>query len=221
MVTTRRVAVTRKSRRFAAVFTETAVLCHDESVNARTFWFLTLPALLLGETAGHTFTARVLDSGDRRHGLLSHALEAYGPTLLVLAVLLAGAILWRRVLASLHAERRHPLPAWRLAALPAAGFLVQEHVEQLVRHERPVWLTAVEPVVLIGVGVQLLIGLVAIWLVRTLLRAAEQLGSTLARRGARPARRPQSLRVNPLEAFAPRLPALASQQAGRAPPAVA
>jgi hypothetical protein len=220
MLPTRLVAVTRKSGRFAAVFTKAADLCHDEHVNARTFWFLTLPALLLAETAGHTFTARVLDSGDRRHGLLSHALDAYGPSLLVLAVLLAGAILWRRVLASLRAERRHPLPTWRLAALPAAGFLVQEHVEQLVRDERPVWLTAVEPVVLTGIAIQLLLGLVAIWLVRTLLRAAEQLGCTLARRGARAARRPQSLCVNPLEAFAPRLPALASQQAGRAPPAV-
>jgi hypothetical protein len=193
--------------------------CHDERVRARTLWCLTLPALLVAETAGHAVVARV--SEDERHGLLSHTLEAYGPPLLAAAVLLAGAILWRRVLASFRAEEPQPLPAWRLAALPAAGFLVQEHAERLVLDQRLEWLTAFEPAVLLGVALQLSCGLVAIWLVRTLLRAAEQLGSTLAHRGAPAARGLRVLPVRPLESSAPRLPVLASQQAGRAPPTAA
>jgi hypothetical protein len=190
-------------------------------MRARTLWCLTLPALLVAETAGHTFLARAFDRGDARHGLLSHALAAYGPPLLAISALLAGAILWRRVLASFRAEGPQPLPAWRLAALPAFGFLVQEHVERLVIDDRLDWLTVLEPAVLIGVALQLPCGLAAIWLVRTLLRAAEQLGSTLAHRAARAPRRPQLFRLRPLEISAPRLPVLASQQAGRAPPAAA
>ena len=188
-------------------------------MRARSLWCLTLPALLVAETAGHTVLARSFDRGDARHGLLSHALEAYGPPLLAISLLLAGAILWRRVLASLRAERPQPLPAWRLAALPALAFLVQEHVERLVVDDRLDWLTVLEPAVLIGIALQLPCGLVAIWLVRTLLRAAEQLGYTLAHRTARAARRPQLFRLRPLETSAPRLPVLASRQAGRAPPA--
>jgi len=190
-------------------------------MRARTLWCLTLPALLVAETTGHTALARVFDQGDKRHGLLSHALEVYGPPLLAVSVLLAAMILWRRVLASFRAEGQQPLPAWRLAALPALGFLVQEHVERLVVDDRLDWLTVLEPAVLIGVALQLPCGLAAIWLVRTLLRVAEQLGCVLAHRTARAARRPQLVRVRPLEISAPRLPVLASQQAGRAPPAVA
>ena len=190
-------------------------------MRARTLWCLTLPALLVAETAGHTVLARAFDQGDKRHGLLSHALEAYGPPLLAISVLLAGSILWRRVRASFRAEGPQPLPAWRLAALPALGFLVQEQAERLVVDDKLDWLTVLEPAVLVGVALQLPCGLVAIWLVRTLLRAAEQLGYVLARRTARAARRPQLVRLKPLEISPPRLPVLASQQAGRAPPATA
>jgi len=193
--------------------------CHHEPVRARTLWCLTLPALLVAETLGHAIVARIFE--DERHGLLSRTLEAYGPPLLAAAVLLAGTILWHRILASFRAEEPQPLPAWRLAALPAAGFLVQEHVERLVLDQRLAWMTAFEPAVLLGVALQLSCGLVAIWLVRALLRAAEQLGSTLAHRGAPVARGPRLLRLRPLEPSAPRLPVLASQQAGRAPPAAA
>jgi protein-S-isoprenylcysteine O-methyltransferase Ste14 len=133
----------------------------------------------------------------------------------------AAAILGRRALASFRAERKQPLPCWRLAALPALGFLFQEYAEQLGRDRRIQWLTALEPIVLTGVALQLLSGLLAIWLVRTLLRAAEQLGWTLARRRPHSTRRPQRLGVRSFHAPEPRLAVLASRQAGGAPPAVA
>jgi hypothetical protein len=68
---------------------------------------------------------------------------------------------------------------------------------------------------------QLIWGVLAIWLARALLRAAEQLGYTLAGRGPHPGRPTPGLRVRPFHAPELRLPVLASQQAGRAPPAVA
>ena len=191
-------------------------------MRARTFWFLTLPALFVAETAGHTLVAGAIDPRDARHRVLSNVLEDFALPFVALAVLLAAAILGRRVLASFRAEGPQPLPAWRLAALPALGFLSQEYAEQLVHDGRFAALTALEPMVVIGVAIQLALGLSTIWLVRTLLRAAEQLGCTLAgRRGPRCARRAQRLRVRPFHAPEPRLPVLASQQAGRAPPAVA
>ena len=190
-------------------------------MRARTFWFLTLPALFVAETAGHTLVAQVSDPQDARHRLLSNVLEDYALPFVPAVVLLAAAILGRRVLASFRAEGPQPLPLWRLAALPALGFLFQEYAEQLVHDGRIGWLTALEPLVLIGVALQLVWGLLAIWLVRTLLRAAEQLGCTLARRSPRSARRTHQLRVRPFHAPEPRLPVLASQQAGRAPPDVA
>jgi len=190
-------------------------------MRARTFWFLTLPALFVAETAGHTLVAQVIDPRDARHRLLSNVLEDYALPFIAAIVLLAATILGRRVLASFRAEGPQPLPSWRLAGLPALGFIFQENAEQLVHEGRIAWLIPLEPPVLIGVALQLVLGLLAIWLVRTLLRAAEQLGSTLARRGPRWARRTHPLRVRRFHAPEPRLPVLASQQAGRAPPAVA
>ena len=189
-------------------------------MRARTFWFLTLPALFVAETAGHTLVAGAIDPTDPRHRVLSNVLEDFALPFVACVVLLAAAILGRRVLASFRAEGPESLPAWRLAALPALGFLFQEYAEQLVHDGRFAALTALEPMVLIGVALQLALGLPAIWLARTLLRAAEQLGYTLAGRRPRWARRTHRLRVRPFHAFEPRLPVLASQQAGRAPPAV-
>jgi hypothetical protein len=185
-------------------------------MRARTFWFLTLPALFVAETLAHTLVARALDPANERHALSSRVVEAYGPQLVAVAVLLAGAILGRRVLASFRAEGPQPLPGWRLAALPVLGFLVQEHLERVLQDDQVGLLTTLEPAVLIGIGLQLPCGLLAVWLVRTLLRAAEQLGCTLAGRSVRGARPPERLGASaPLTL---RLSVLASRHAGRAPP---
>jgi hypothetical protein len=187
-------------------------------MRARTFWFLTLPALFVAETTAHTLMARALDPANERHGLTSRVLEAYAPQLLAVSLLLAAAILGRRVLASFRAEGPQPLPGWRLAAIPAVGFLLQEHLERLLQDDQVGWLTTLEPAVLIGLGLQVPFGLFAIWLVRTLLRAAEQLGWTLARRGASLARRAGWVGAGPRNVPPPRLSVLASRHAGRAPP---
>jgi len=190
-------------------------------VRRRTLLFLTLPALLAAETACHQAVAAFLDGDNPRHRLLAHAVAAYFELALVLLTvvgLLAAATLGRRALGSFHAKDPHPLPSWRLAVLPALGFLAQEGVESLVQ-ERLEWAPMLEPAVLVGLALQLPCGVLAVWLVRTLLRAADQLGCTLARRAARPAR-PIRTRLRPLAIAALRLPVLASQQAGRAPPAV-
>jgi hypothetical protein len=189
----------------------------------RALWFLTLPALLVAETACHQLVAGVFDGGNARHRVLAHAVADYFELAVVaLAVvgLLAAATLGRRALGSFRAEGPQPLPSWWLAVLPAIAFLAQENIEHLLQDQRLAWTTGLEPAVLIGIALELPCGLLAIWLVRTLLRAAEQLGWALARRAARPARPEHRVRLRP-PAFAPlRLPVLASRQAGRAPPVV-
>jgi hypothetical protein len=189
-------------------------------MRARSFWFLTLPALIAAETTAHTLVAR-LEPEEARHRMLSNTLEDFALPLVAVVVLLAAAILGRRVFASFRAEGPQSLPSWRLAALPAIAFVSQEYVEQLVDEGRIGWLTALEPVILIGVALQLVWGLLAIWLARALLRAADQLGCTLARRSSHSGRGPQRLAVRPFHAPEPRPPVLASHRAGRAPPAVA
>jgi hypothetical protein len=219
--------MTRRKLRFAAVFPPRLALCHDDPMRTRTVWLLTLPFLLLSETFGHTVVARTLDSGASHHRLVLHLSGGYLEyALAAIAVLLVlvSAILVRRALASSRAQGPRPLPSWKLAVLPSLAFLLQEQVERLVQGGGADWLTFAEPVVLAGLLPQLLCGLLALSLVRTLLRAADELGCALARRSARAARRrPARHLPRPVQASALPLPlpVLASRHAGRAPPALA
>ena len=202
--------MTRKFRLFAASFPR----CHHERVTTRPVWLLTLPILLLGETAGHSILARLLDPGEPRHRLLDLATVAA-----TLAALSLAALAWRT--ATSVRSRHQPLPSWRLAVVPAVAFLVQEHLESFVSDGHAGWLTAADPTVLTGLGLQLAVGAAALWLARSLLRAADQLGWSLARRAARADRGRSRTAAWPFEAAPSRLPVLASRQAGRAPPAAA
>src|ERR1051325_10151001 len=98
-------------------------------MRARTFLFLTLPALFLVETTAHTALTQAFDPANERHALSSPLVASYGPQLVAVLVILAGAVLGRHALA-FRAEGRQPLPRWRLAALPMVGFLAQEHLER-------------------------------------------------------------------------------------------
>jgi hypothetical protein len=105
--------------------------------------------------------------------------------------------------------------------VPALAFLAQEHLESLVSNGRVAWLTAAEPAVLAGLGLQLAVGAAALWLARSLLRAADHLGWSLARHTVRTPRAPSRTGRWPLELVPVRVPVLASREAGRAPPAAA
>jgi hypothetical protein len=194
-------------------------------VKARTAWLLTLPILLVSETIGHALTARLFAPERGGHGLLLRALEdyvEYAHAALAIVLVVVGAVLVRRALASFRDNRPRPLPSWRLAAIPSAAFLLQEQFERLLSDGDAGSLTAVEPTVLVGVVLQLPCGLLALWLVRTLLRAADEVGCALARRNTATAGvRAQSQRWLSAPVSSLRPPALASRHAGRAPPSLA
>jgi hypothetical protein len=183
-------------------------------MKVRPVWLLTLPVLLLGETAGHAIAARLLDPDEPRHRLLD-----LGTMVAALVMLSLAALLWRA--ASSARSQPQPLPSWRLATVPALAFLAQEQLESFVSEGHAGWLTATDPVVLAGAGLQLAVGAAVLWLARSLMRAADHLGWSLARRAGRAGRPPSRTAAWPFEAVPARLPALALRQAGRAPPAAA
>lgn len=142
-------------------------------------------------------------------------METCGPQLVAVLVILAGTILGRRALA-FRAEGRQPLRAGGSPRCRWWDSSRRSTSARILQDGQVGWLTTLEPVVLIGVGLQLPCGLLAVWLVRTLLRAAERLGCTLARRGLHGPRPPERLAASASPSL--RLSALASRHAGRAPP---
>jgi hypothetical protein len=190
-------------------------------MRARTVWLIALPFLLVSEIVGHALVARLFDADNPRHRLLAHAVadyRAYAQAAVALALVLVVAGLVRRSLASFRGEGPRRLPGWPLATIPAATFLVQEHVERLLHDGEFGWLVSAEPAVLAGVVLQLPCGLFALWLVRALLQRADGIGLALARRSAPRIRLALQSRRLPFQPTALRPAALASRQAGRAPP---
>ncbi len=183
-------------------------------MKVRPAWLLTLPILLLGETGGHAIAARAFDPAEPRHRLVD--LAAMVATLAALSLV---ALVWRA--ATSARSQSHPLPSWRLAAVPPLAFLAQEHLENFVSDGHAGWVTAAEPAVLAGFGLQLAVGAAALWLARSLLRAADHLGCVLARRAGRAAVALSLTGGSLLEAVPARPAVLASSQAGRAPPVAA
>lgn len=154
----------------------------------RALWALTLPILLAGETAGHAIYARMIDPGSQRHMVLAQTAQDYLDYLCaagVICVALGLAALGRRVLASFRGHNPHPLPSWHLAAIPSAAFVAQEYLEAFLHNGDTAWVVSGEPAVVLGAALQLPFGLLAVWLVRSLLRAADELGWLLSRRSAR------------------------------------
>jgi hypothetical protein len=111
-------------------------------------------------------------------------------------------------------------PPWIFAAVPPVGFLLQEHLELLVRDGSLGLHAFVEPTFFIGLWLQIPFAVAAFLLARALLHAAERLGAALAR--ARRVRRVHALveALVPASADPPRIPALARGRAERGPPLV-
>lgn len=115
-----------------------------------------------------------------------------------------------------HGIVRSPL-VW----IPAATVLLHEHLERLAQDGDLGSLLAAEPSLLAGLALQVPCGLIALWLIRSLLRAADELGLALARRSADVMQLPLASRSFSIASSQLRPAALASRHAGRAPPLAA
>jgi hypothetical protein len=192
-----------------------------QKVKTRTLWTLTLPFLVLSETAGHTVVARLFDPHGERHIRTQHYLE-YVQAAGAICLALAAAVLVCRAVAAFRGRAAASLPAWHLSVVPSVAFLAQEHLESFVHNGEIGWLTSFEPPVILGAVIQLPCGLLAVWLVRTLLRAADELGHALSRRTERLANdRPAPQLCRDCQDFPLRLLALVRGLAERAPPSFA
>jgi hypothetical protein len=100
--------------------------------------------------------------------------------------------------------------------IPTAALVVQEQVERLAQGGDLTSVLAAEPLLLAGLLLQVPCGLIALRLVRALLRSA--LWPALTRRSAHVARLPLTRASLAFLSSPPRPAALASRHAGRAPP---
>lgn len=184
------------------------------SVRARTVWSLTLLILIVSETAAHSLAHGLVGLEPSARHLLEHSTLGIG-------LALVAAILARRAVLAFQVGTG-PLPSWRLAAVPSAAFLAQEHLERFFHDGELGWLATPEPAVVAGVLLQLPCGLFALWLVRSLLRVADELGYALASGTARRVEQAPALQTfGGTQAPPLRLHALARGLAERAPPAFA
>jgi hypothetical protein len=187
----------------------------------RTAWLIALPLTVLAWLAAHQAAYDLAFPGKHAR---EHALAASGHGYLELAPLVAAICLTATVAGFLFrlAGRgsRRGVPAWAFGALPLLGFAVQEHVERwLSSGELPLG-TALAPVFLIGLALQLPFALVAAVLARALLSVADEVAAALAGPPA-PRLRPARLLI-PSGTVSPPAPSpLSANRAGRAPPAAA
>ncbi len=193
-------------------------------MRARLAWTLLLPALVVTEHVGHVLVHRIQEpDAHARAQLLAHTGHGYMGYLqevVGVCVILVGAALVARVAAGFRNRPLRVMPSWWWAGLPAVAFLLQEWFGELVHAGAIEWSPLLEPVLALGVALELICGVLCLVLVRKLLVAAHTVGRALA--GALE-RRPR-LATLAIEActpqFArPRLVALAGGAGERAPPA--
>ena len=148
------------------------------------------------------------------HGYMGYLQDVVG-----LCVMLVGAALISRVVAGFRNRPLRALPCWWWAGLPALAFLLQEWFGELVHHGAVEWSPLLEPVLVLGVGLELVSGAICVLLVRKLLVAAHTVGRALANAvERRPRLAALAVELCTPQFARPRLLALARGAGERAPP---
>lgn len=148
-----------------------------------------------------------------------HGYMGYLSALAGLCVMLVAAALVSRVVAGFRNQPRHTLPSWWWAVVPALAFPIQEWLGRLAHDGAVEWSPLLEPVLAVGVALELVCGALCVLLVRRLLVAAHSVGRALASAVAR--RAPLAALSGELRTPQPDRPALLALAHGggeRAPP---
>jgi hypothetical protein len=182
-------------------------------------WLVAFPLAVAGSLSAHEIAfwlvgPRGAETG-ARHAYLAHAPLA----LSALSVLLLAALAARAV-SSARGREGTGTSAWWFFAVPPAGFVLQEHVEQLAAAGGFPFGTVLEPTFAVGFALQLPFALAALGLARLCLGAAARLGRRLAARASVPPRmRPAGPELpRPYDVVLPRVASLALGHAERGPP---
>jgi hypothetical protein len=186
-------------------------------------WLLLLPLVLLGSEAAHSLDFWLVshDDGERAE-LLAETGHGY-LELVPVAIAICGAVVVLALLGwaleSRRGRRAPRLPFAPFALLPPIAFAVRELVERAAYHDDLHLEVFAEPVLLVGLAVQLPFSLLAFLVGRSLLRAAETLGVSLSGEAERSLLSPLPLPAPHFELSLPRLSPLALSHAVRGPPA--
>ena len=186
-------------------------------------FLIAAPATVGGSLVAHGVAYRLaVPDAKERSRILAGTGHAYlanlsVPGALLLSLLLVGLVLAVADAARGRAARR--IRAWPFALMPALGFTLQEHLERfahtgsLAVHERPF---------LVGLAVQVPLGLLVFFVVRGLVAASVRLGRALRFRRRRRRLRPAaSVRPTAPLVATVRRAVLAYAESERGPPAPA
>jgi hypothetical protein len=190
-------------------------------------WALALPLAAIGWLAGHSLAYTLVVPHDaHREELLAetgHAYLAATPHVIscALTIVLAGIVL--AVYEGVRGNARARVPVWPVALLPPLGFAAQEYLERLIELNTVAAATALEPTFLVGIALQLPLGVAAVLIANAVLAFGHALGRSAAgvralRLLAWPTLPPLPARPDPVLA---RTPVLAGCHGQRAPPRTA
>jgi hypothetical protein len=191
-------------------------------------WLIALPLMAAGSFAAHALAYVVV--GTRAEGVAGADGDIHGasertsagiaahsvvPVGLLVALGIGAGTAW--LVGRTRGKSRGVSP-WLFFALPPLAFSVQELVERLVNAEAAPFQAALEPRFLIGLALQVPLGLIALFVARALLRVVGRIaGAFVRQRGPVLPRRARVFRL-PVACELPRIPALALGYPQRGPP---
>ena len=190
-------------------------------------WLIALPLMAAGSFAAHALSYVVAGTraeggadGDihgaserTSAGIAAHSVLPVG---LLVAFGIGAGTAW--LVGRARGKRGAGASPWLFFALPPLAFSVQELIERLVNAEAAPFQAALEPRFLIGLALQVPLGLIALFVARALLRVVRRIARALVRqRSVVLSRRAPVLRL-PLACELPRIPALALGYPQRGPP---
>ncbi len=149
-----------------------------------------VPIMVVGWLGAHWLSYRLVipDPTERARVLAAsgHQYFSYLPFILAFTLSLLVVALVLRVASTARGVRGADLVAWPFGFLPPLIFAFEEYFDRLV-HDGTVQLaTATEKTFVVGVLIQIPVGICAYAAVRALLRWADRLGSALGRLRSRP-----------------------------------
>jgi hypothetical protein len=190
-------------------------------------WLIALPLMAAGSFAAHAlsyvFAGGHVEGVTRVDGDVHGASERTSVGLAAHLVLPVGLLVALGIGAGTawlvgRVRRGRGASPWLFFALPPLAFSLQEVIERLVNAEAAPFQAALEPRFLIGLALQIPLGLIALVVARALLRVVRRIARAL--RGPRPTLSPRRAPVFrlPVACELPRIPALALGYPQRGPP---
>jgi hypothetical protein len=194
-------------------------------------WLVVLPLMVAGSVGTHALSLLFVgvhaasdvgaeggmrDVVDRSGtGFAAHSVLALG-----IVAALAGAAGAGRLSAYLRGRPRRGASPWLFCTLPPLAFSLQELIERLLHAEAAPFQAALEPRFLIGLALQVPLGLGALLAARLLLRVVRRIADALTRKQPIAALRRMLAVRPPIACELPRIPALALGYSQRGPPAL-